>query len=276
MKVLVTGAGGKTGRAIIAALARRGATVRPFLRRAASIPNTIEPVIGDMAYSADWERALAGMDKVYHICPNMHEAEVEIGRLAIAAARKAGVTHFVYHSVMHPQTEDMPHHWRKLRVEEALLASQTSFTILQPTAYMQNIRANWQTIMQTGLYVTPYPVATEISLVDLADVAEAAAIVLTEAGHVGATYELVGTAPLSQVETARQMGEGNGRSIAAQEIDLETWRQNEASGLQPDVIASLLQMFRYYAAYGFVGNTTVLRCLLGREPTSLVDCVQRW
>ena len=53
-----------------------------------------------------------------------------------------------------------------------------------------------------GRYRVPYPVDTKLSLVDLDDVAEAAALVLTEAGHSGASYELVGTTPMSQIEIA--------------------------------------------------------------------------
>ena len=146
--------------------------VRPFLRRNIPIPNTTESVIGDMTNLADWERAMKGIDKVYHICPNMHPDEVEIGRMAIAAACKADVTHFVYHSVLHPQIEAMPHHWRKMGVEEALLESGLPFTIVQPTAYMQNIQGNWESISQTGEFMIPYPITTQISLVDLEDVAE--------------------------------------------------------------------------------------------------------
>jgi uncharacterized protein YbjT (DUF2867 family) len=230
-----------------------------------------------MINPADWNRAMAEMQKVYHICPNMHPDEVEIGRLAIAAARETGVRHFVYHSVLHPQIEAMPHHWRKMRVEEALLESGLPFTILQPTAYMQNIRSNWQSIIQTGKYMIPYPVTTQISLVDLEDVAEVAAKVLTGVGHVGAIYELVGTFPLSQVETARQLGEVNGRVIAAHEIDVQTWRKKaQAAGLPPHVIVTLQKMFRHYAKHGLAGNPNILHCLLQHTPTSLSDCAQRW
>jgi uncharacterized protein YbjT (DUF2867 family) len=277
MKVLVTGAGGKTGRAVIAALVRRALAVRPFLRRNIAIPNTHPPVVGDMTNSDDWNQAMSGIDAVYHICPNMHPAEVEIGRLAIAAAQRAGVTRFVYHSVLHPQIEAMPHHWHKMRVEEMLLESQLAFTILQPTAYMQNIKANWQAIKETGKYVVPYPVSSRISLVDLRDVAAAAAQVLAEDGHAGAIYELVGTRPLSQVEVAEVLGEVYGRAITAHEIDLQEWQENaQAAGLPPHASDTLLKMFRHYAAHGLAGNPNILRWLLQRDPTSLFDCVQRW
>ncbi len=277
MKILVAGAGGKTGQAVMKALVGRGVGVRPFLRRNIPIPNTTESVIGDMTNPADWGRAMNGIDKVYHICPNMHPDEVEIGRMAIDAACKADVTHFVYHSVLHPQIEAMPHHWRKMGVEEALLESGLPFTILQPTAYMQNIRGNWESIIQTGEFMIPYPITTQISLVDLEDVAEVAAMVLTETRHIGALYELVGTLPLSQVETARQLGKVNGRAIIAYEIDLQTWQENaQSAGVPLHAIETLLKMFRHYAAHGLAGNPNILHCLLQREPTSLADCVKHW
>lgn len=251
--------------------------VRSFLRRAAPIPGATEAFAGDMTRAADWETALAGVDAVYHICPNMHPAEVGIGRMALTAARKAGVAHFVYHSVLHPQTEEMPHHWHKLRVEEMLFESGLPFTVLQPTAYMQNICAQWATLLETGVYAMPYPAASRISLVDLNDVAAVAALVLTEAGHVGATYELVGTAPLTQEEVARELETVIGRSVTVREIPLHEWRQDAvAAGLSAYAIDTLLQMFRYYAAHGLVGNPTVLRHLLGRGPTSLSACARAW
>ncbi len=62
-----------------------------------------------------------------------------IGKLVIDEARKAGVKHFVYHSVLHPQTEKMNHHWQKMHVEEMIFESGLPFTILQPAPYMQNL-----------------------------------------------------------------------------------------------------------------------------------------
>ena len=117
-------------------------------------------------------KATEGVRAVYHICPNMLPDEVGIGETVIAAATSAGIERFVYHSVLHPQTEKMPHHWHKLRVEEMLIESGLPFTILQPTAYMQNLLVAWQAIYEQGVYAVPYTVGSRLSLVDLADVAE--------------------------------------------------------------------------------------------------------
>ena len=81
----------------------------------------------------------------------------------------------------------MTHHWNKLRVEETLFESGLSYTILQPASYMQNVLGGWQAIVEHGVYAAPYSVETRMSMVDLEDIAEATAVVLTEPGHLGAT-----------------------------------------------------------------------------------------
>lgn len=279
--ILVTGAGGKTGRAAISALVARGVTSRAFVRREAHADEVkrlgaADILIGDLRDGAAVEAALRGVQRVYHICPNVHPDEIAIGQAVIGAAQAAGVEHFVFHSVLHPQTEKMPHHWRKLRVEEMLLESGLPFTILQPTAYMQNILAGWEAVTQQGVYTVPYPVETRLSLVDLKDVAEAAARVLTQPGHVGGTYELVGTPPMTQEEVAEVMGQSLGRPVRVEAVSIEQWEaQARTSGLSDYTIATLKAMFQYYARCGLIGNPNVLRWLLGHPAATLADFVQR-
>src|ERR1700675_4805144 len=107
----------------------------------------------------------------------------------------------------------MPHHWAKLRGEGMLLSSALDFTILQPTAYMQNSLAQWDLMKRDSIYRVPYPIETRLSLVDLDDVAEAAALVLTNDGHSDATYELVGTTPTNQIEIAETFGHALQRKV---------------------------------------------------------------
>jgi uncharacterized protein YbjT (DUF2867 family) len=278
--ILVTGGAGKTGLAVISRLAEVGAEVRALVRREGQEElvrevGAREVVVGDMGDSAVVAGAMVGVRAVYQIAPNMHPAEVEMGRLALDAARDAGVQRFVYHSVLHPQTEAMPHHWRKLRMEEMVLESGVPFTILQPAAYMQNLRGSWQAIVEEGRYRVPYPVSSRLSLVHLDDVAEVAAKVLRDPGHEGATYELVGSLPLSQTEVAQELSRVLQQPVQAEQVDLEEWRRNaESTGLGSQAIEDLLRMFRYYAANGFVGNSNVLRWLLNRPPRSLQEAIR--
>jgi uncharacterized protein YbjT (DUF2867 family) len=279
--ILVTGAAGKTGWAVIRALAAKRAAVRALVYRPeqgwlVQAWGAQEVVVGDMRLQATMEQAVAGARAVYHICPNMSPDEVAIGQAAIAAARSAGVEHFVYHSVLHPQTEAMPHHWLKLRVEEQLFESGLSHTILQPAAYMQNVLAYWEAIVEQGVYAVPYAVETRLGMVDLEDVAEVAALVLTAAGHAGATYELAGVEVMSQIEVAASLSQGLGRRVRAETVPLDVWEQRaRRSGMGDYQVETLVKMFRYYEHHGFWGNPRVLSWLLGRSPTSFDAFVAR-
>ncbi len=279
--ILVTGAAGKTGRAIIRALTTRGEAVRALVHRPEQV-QTVEELgarevlVGDMRLPATVDQAAQGVRAVYHVCPNVSPDEVAIGQIAITAARSAGVQHFVYHSVLHPQVEAMPHHWLKLRVEEELFTSEVPYTILQPAAYMQNVLAHWDQILEQGVYPVPYAVETRLGMVDLEDVAEAAAIVLTEPGHVGATYELAGGEVMTQIEVASILSQQLGRPVRTQVVPLDAWAQRaRASGLGDYQVETLVKMFLHYEHYGFWGSPRVLGWLLRRPPTTFAAFLER-
>jgi len=279
--ILVTGAAGKTGRAVVKALARKGASVRALVRNPEHIgPLTAlgagEVALGGFDDARALRRAAAGAGAIYHICPNVSPHEVAYARAVAEAAKARGVRRFVFHSVLHPQIEAMPHHWAKMRVEEMLFASGFDLTVVQPTVYMQNILGAWRGILADGVFRVPYPVETRLSLVDLDDVAEAAALVLTQNGHGGATYELVGTEPLSQTDVAAAIGVALKRAVRAEAASVAAWEARaRGAGLGEYERATLAAMFRYYAAHGLIGNANTLRWLLGRAPTSLAAFLER-
>jgi len=279
--ILITGAAGKTGRAIIDGLVAQSVAVRAWVRREeqmATVHNwgAAEVIVGDLADAATYQQAVQNVTAIYHICPNMHPHEFTIGQQAIAAAQAAQVAHFVYHSVLHPQTEKMSHHWHKLRVEEALLESNLNMTVLQPAAYMQNIFGSWQSILEEGVYRVPYPVTTRLSLVDLMDVAETAVTVLTQPGHHHAIYELTGPHSLSPLEMAAVLSQQLNHPIRAEQISITQWQaQAEAAGLNHYALTTLTHMFDYYSQHHFEGNAHILRWLLGREPTDFRTFVAR-
>jgi uncharacterized protein YbjT (DUF2867 family) len=279
--ILVTGAGGKTGKAVIKALVARGAPVRAFVRSfaheaALTAMGVREIVAGEMDDADSVSRAVKGADAIYHICPNVSPHEVVFAKTLVTAATNLGVSRLIYHSVLHPQIEAMPHHWSKLRVEEMLFSSALDVTVLQPTAYMQNSLAEWDRIKRDGIYRVPYPIETRLSLVDLDDVADAAALVLTNRGHSSARYELVGTPPLSQIETAETFGRALNKPVRAEAESLESWdKRARNTGMDDYSRQTLIKMFSAYARDGLKGNPNVLGWLLGRPPTSLAAFAAR-
>jgi len=279
--ILVTGAGGKTGKAVLKALVASGARARALVRSSAQEADVkaigiSEVTTGAIEDAGTLAHAVQGADVIYHICPNVSPHEVAFAKVVVAAAIDLGVPRFVYHSVLHPHIEAMPHHWNKLRVEEMLFSSGLDFTILQPSAYMQNSLAEWYRMKRDGVFRVPYPVETRLSLVDLDDVAEAAALVLTSGDHSGATYELVGTPPLSQIEIANTFGQVLNKIVRAEAETVEAWEQRaHRTGMDDHSRETLTKMFRAYARDGFRGNPNVLGWLLGRSPTSLAAFAAR-
>ena len=279
--ILVTGAAGKTGLAVIRALTAKGGAIRALVHRPEQIRSVRaagahEAAAGDMGDPAVLARAAHGARAVYHICPNMTRDEVAIGQGVTSAARSAGVQHFVYHSVLHPQIQAMPHHWNKLHVEALILESGLDYTILQPTSYMQNVLVGWSRLVEKGVHAVPYSTGTRLGMVDLDDVAEAAGVVLTEPGHAGATYELAGAEVLTQTEVAEVLSRQLGRPVRAERVTIPDWLEGaRASGMREYQIDTLVKMFRHYESHGFWGNPRVLTQLLGRRPTSFAAFVER-
>ncbi len=279
--ILVTGAAGKTGRAIIRRLLERDLAVKAFVHRPAQRSAVQElgvnqVVVGDLGDRETVGVAMSGADAVYHICPNVHPGELAIGRAVVSAAHRARLPRIVFHSVLHPQIEAMPHHWAKLRVEELLFESGLEFTILQPTAYMQNVLGQWRSITEQGIYEVPYALGTRVAMVDLEDVAEAAARVLAGPGHAGATYELCGPELLDQTEIAEALGRALRRPVRARAMPLEDWREGAAAaGMSRYATETLSVMFRYYERFGMAGSPRVLEWLLARPPTSFSAFARR-
>lgn len=221
-RVAVVGGRGKTGRAVCDALARRG-------HQGAALGRAEWPRLAD---------AMAGCQAAYLIAPNLHPDEPEYVADALDAMLAACVPRVVYHSVASPYAPQLPHHVGKAQAEDLVRRSGLAWTILQPGAYLQNLS------LDRDLEV-PYDVDAVFGFADLTEVGEAAAVVLTEDGHVGATYELA-----SRVATPAQLAAERGHRAFRTEIPVEhPW---------------LRLMFDYYDRHGLPVGTRTLAMLLGR------------
>lgn len=261
LTALVTGASGKTGRAVTRALLARGVTVRAATRAPQRwAVDGARPVPVDLGTGEGLAAALAGVDAVYHITPNMHPSEAPMAERLARAVQEAGVPRLVFHSVLQPHHPDMPHHLRKARAEELLRAALPGTTVLRPGVYYQNLLAG----VLSGRVLVPYRVDAPFTAVDLGDVAEAAALVLTDPAHEGCTYDLVGPETLTVAEQAEQAGEVLGRPVQVSSVRREDWAAGTGADLSEEARADLLAMFAAYDVEGLVGDSTALSRLLGR------------
>lgn len=268
--LLLTGANGRTGRAILAALVKYGVPVRAFIRDASQAKSlkdigAQQTVVGDFLDEASIAAAVKGVSKILHIGPPMHPNEVDISRTFIKAAKAENIEHFVYYSVMHPVRRDVRHHRLKLDVEEALIGSGLPYTILQPSRYMQHLVPIWKTVCEDGVHKMPFGVEKQFNIVDLADLAEACAVVASSRKHLYATYELAGPQPLSQNEMAATISNVLGKPVRAEAVSWDAMEKKARSaGADDDRVEQMLLMNKHYDAHGFHGNPNILEYLLGR------------
>jgi len=267
--IVVTAAGGQTGAAVVRALWSQGERVRALVGSSQPRPEltalSAEVVATDLTEPAAVEPLLTDADALYLIWPNFDPRETAGAVALLAAARRAGVPRVVYHSVLRPQARTMPHHAAKDRVEEALDASGLAWRVLQPCAYADNLHGQFAEVAATGILRSPWGVTQAQSLVDLRDVAAAAAVLLTEDGLDGGTFEAVGPEPLTAPRIAELLAEWLDREVRAVDAVPE--------GPVPQEYAARCSrlMFDHYRAHGFVGSPRVLDGLLGRPPRSFAE-----
>jgi uncharacterized protein YbjT (DUF2867 family) len=223
MRIAIVGGNGKTGRAVAGGLEQRGAEVVALGR-------------------AEWHdlaEAMRGCGAAYVVAPNFHDDEPAYVDHALVACRAAGVDRVVYHSVASPYLPEMAHHLGKAEAEHRVRRSGLAWTILQPGVYLQNFDL-------TGPLQVPYDVHARFGFLDLADLGRAAATVLLEDGHDGATYEL----------------DSRTASVAGLAAEAGTTAERVDTG---DAPPGLRAMFGYYDRYGLPAGTFVLRALLAPD-----------
>jgi uncharacterized protein YbjT (DUF2867 family) len=276
--ILVTAAGGKTGRHVIQALHARDLPVRALARtdRISELAGAgVETIAGDMLDASVLEAAFDGVSAVVHIGPTAHQQEVAMGIAVADVALAAQVERFVLFSVYHPQLECLVNHQNKSRVEDYVVTARLPYTILQPMHYMQNLDP--ASIAQDGVLRLPYSVQTPLAFVDLVDVADVCAKVLTEDGHRNASYPLCGSDELSAEAVAGIIAEAAGSPVVAESIAVPEFleaigRHQPLGHYQKNYLSRL---FSYYDLNGITGNPNILRWLLGREPAAMADYVRR-
>lgn len=275
MKVLVIGATGRVGIEVVKALLQRGADVRAFTRKEPKpgmFSGAVEIALGDLGDPVSVAEAMKGVDKLFLLI-GREGVPVELTQAVTAygLARKAGLKHVTFVSVYKAdQFLEVPHFANKNAVEEAIRAGGVPYTILRPAYFAQNERAFKSDL--TGLGVYPIPAGNQgLAVVDLRDLAEAAAITLTEEGHNGKTYDLVSSEMLRGPDAATTWSRLLGKRIAyAGHTDFDSFETQLREKGSPSWLAyDLRVMFQGFVERGF-SNTedqaARFAALLGHQP----------
>jgi uncharacterized protein YbjT (DUF2867 family) len=268
--ILITGGTGTSGREIVEAVARTGRALRVMARNTAKADAFkalgAEVVQGDFADAASLARAMAGVD---HLLLNSGPTEdlATLQTNAIEAARRAGVRHVVKFSVFGadlPQASGVRFMRQHVEVERALKAGGLAWTMLRPTFFMQNLLGSAGTIKSAGAIYMPAGDG-RAPYVDTRDIADVAAVCLTQAGHEGQAYELTGPEDLSFHDMARAIGEAVGREVKYVPVSQDQARQSLlASGIPAWQVEGMLELMRATREGWMAGVTGEVKRLTGR------------
>ena len=275
MKVLVIGATGRVGNEVVKALLLRGACVRAFTRKQPkpdTFPDSVEIALGDLGDPVSVAEAMKGADKLFLLI-GREGVPVELTQAVTAygLAKKASLKHVTFVSVFRAdQFPEVPHFANKNAVEEAIRAGGMPYTILRPAYFAQNERSFKSELTGPGVY--PIPAGNQgLAVVDVRDVAEAAAISLTEDGHNGKTYDLVSSEMLTGPDAAATWSRLLGKQISyVGHADFDGFEAQLREKGSPNWLAyDLRVMFQGFVERGF-SNTedqaARFAALLGHRP----------
>jgi NAD(P)H dehydrogenase (quinone) len=286
--ILVTGATGNYGAKAIAQLINKGveppriaALVRDAAKGQPLQAQGVELRAGDYTDFDSLVQALQGVEKLLLVSSNDRGAVAN--RTAhhlnvIKAAKEARVNHIVYTSfVTKPDAKSsaiadfLNSH---LQTEQFIKDSGMAYTILQNGIYLEMILPfAGERVAETGLLLFPAQ-AGKASWVLREELAEAAAHVLTTAGHENKTYVLTNTEATSFQEIAQDLSSTLGKDVRYQSPSVEEFQATLQQFGVPDMYIGMLTTWGRAVAEGMLEvEDSTLASFLQRQPTTTAQFI---
>jgi uncharacterized protein YbjT (DUF2867 family) len=264
MTVLVTGASGNAGGAVVRALATAGVQGRALVRKEIALPDGIEAVYGDLNQPSSFVDALSGVSGLFLL--SGYDGVEEL----LSNAASAGVRKVVLLSSSSLDSADTSnaiaayHH----AAEEAVKASGLEWTFLRPNSFMSNT-LRWLDQLRSGDVVRVQFPEVAVSTIHPLDIADVAVSAFTR-DHAGAIHRLTGPVALTPPQQVEILGEAIGRALTAYPMT-RSETHDELQATMPPQYADAIESF---FADGIIDETsvndTVLR-VTGHAPRTLQE-----
>jgi NAD(P)H dehydrogenase (quinone) len=280
MSTVITGVSGRLGRLVVDQLLAAGtpsaqivATGRDIDKLADLARSGVAVRRADFADPGTLDEAFADAETMVLVSTTTVGERFDNHRNAIDAARRAGVSRIVYTSILNASTARMTLADEHRRTEDYLRESGSAFVILRNGWYLENYTDHLPTITEYHAL----PGSARDGLVSAAarrDYAAAAAAVLTQDGHLGATYELGGT-PFTLTELAATISDVLGTRIVYQDLSVADYTATlTAAGLPPETAAAVADADAGLARGELFTDSDDLVKLIGRPATTAHEAVQ--
>jgi uncharacterized protein YbjT (DUF2867 family) len=247
-KVLVVGATGTVGSALVAELVKAGVRVRAATRDPArvargSFPSAVEIVPFDLERAATFDAALDGVGRAFLIARPGDEHSDRLALPLLDVMEKRGVRHVVNLSAMGAELRPS---FALRKIELHLEASSMAFTHLRPNWFMQVFTSGGHLDAVRARTLRLPAALAKIAWIDARDVAAVAAVALLSGrAHTGKAYTLTGGEALSYAEVAALIGESSGIQLRYEpSTEDEARRVLADAGFPPPWVERLIGFYR--------------------------------
>jgi NAD(P)H dehydrogenase (quinone) len=280
MSLVVTGATGHFGRLVVGSLLRRGtpaaqlvATGRATERIADLADRGVDVRRADFADPESLAAAFAGAETLLLVSASTLGQRLADHRRAIDAAAAVGVTRVVYTSLLGASTTSMELAVEHQGTEQHLRDSGLEWTLLRNGWYLENHLDQLPAFLEHGA-VLGSAGEGRVSAATRADMAEAAAVVLTTEGHAGATYELGGDQAYTLGELAAEVSSATGREVVYRDLPVEQYAEVlHGAGLPADMARALADADAGLARGELFTDSGDLSRLVGRPTATLAEAL---
>jgi uncharacterized protein YbjT (DUF2867 family) len=267
--ILVIGATGRQGGAVYRHLQKQGFKLRALVRdpnsnQARQLMAYGENVLqGSLDDPDSLMRAMDGMHGVFSVQPYSTN-EIQQGVAVIEAAKRQGVSHFVYSSVgAADEKTGIPHFESKIKVEEHLLSSGLQYTIVRPVFFMENWHRGFGASIRNGQLQQPLSPTTTLQMVAVDDIGAFAALAFEQPDQwKNRTFSLAGD-ELSVQQIADAFSRVTARDVKYVRVSWDQFEKNMGR--------ELTEMYHWFEEKGFHFNIQQVR---GEYP--LTHTFDRW
>lgn len=276
MTVLVTGATGTVGSAVLRRLRESGVPARSAVRDPARLPMESGPAVRfDFTDPSTWPTAFAGVQTMFLVRPPALAHVARDMLPALRAARAAGVRHVVLLSVQGAGRNPVVPH---ARIESWLRDSGLAWTFVRPSFFLQNLTTTHVADLRDRDELVLPAGHGRTAFVDAEDVAAVAVEALRNpAEHTGRVWTPTGPSADTYDEVVRVVSEELGRPLRYTPVGPLGWMHHARGVLRmPWPMVGVTLAIYLTARLGLAdGLTDDVRTVTGREPIDLAGFVRR-